>query len=646
VAVAPDGAFVVVWEEDREADGSCRIFARLFGADGVPVTDSVQVSAASSGRQRAPRVAIAPDRRFVVVWEDDRRRYGHYQVFARRFTAAGTADGSEFGVNPASSGPQRHPDVGMDAAGRFVAVWEDDQEAGGLSQIVGRRFEAHDETFGALFTVNQESAGQHRLPRVHANAAFEFVVTWQDDRDRDGSYDVFARPYRSDGSPRADETPVNLTRSGQRRAPDVGVDASGRFYTVWEDDRNGSGQYQIVAVRSNAEGARRDPVAIDWDGDENISETAVSTNVVGPDSDYRAVLRDHDDWSNLRLARGLPGARPSRPPTRYTDEQMEQLRRLIPGGASLTAGDIEDKMRRASPSARTPMLVPPKPPPALASEPEIEADAAQSSAAEPSTMRLNIRADGGPAAPGRHAFHGELVEVGPQFMMLRENGTGRAVTLDLSSTPGLQLSPVNPDGSLTGAWGAKPALSGDVEGLALRDARGLFLAAESRRSTKVLSDADLAPFSLRQDRDDLGDPQRSSACYRIYHPEVVVSAGTHESFVIAHGQRRIVRVGSTAYLVTIVRSEHTEALPCGIALEKAPWVLEYLLRRLDDPEEIAGLEQALGVDETPDAQEAKDDPDPSRKDDGPPSAALQADAPPPATPLRDPVRDRREDELE
>ena len=72
------------------------------------------------------------------------------------------------------------------------------------------------------------------------------------------------------------------------------------------------------------------------------------------------------------------------------------------------------------------------------------------------------------------------------------------------------------------------------------------------------------------------------------------------------------RVGATAYLVTILRSEHTEAVPCGIASEKPPWVLEYLLRRLDDPQEIQILENALSVNETPDAQDVKDDPAPRR----------------------------------
>jgi hypothetical protein len=89
---------------------------------------------------------------------------------------------------------------------------------------------------------------------------------------------------------------------------------------------------------------------------------------------------------------------------------------------------------------------------------------------------------------------------------------------------------------------------------------------------------------------------------------VAVSVGAPGPVVVPHGRQRIVRVGATAYLVTIVRSEHTEAVPCGIASEKAPWVLEYLLRRLDDPQEIRILENALNVNEAPNARDVMDDP--------------------------------------
>jgi hypothetical protein len=617
ITVAPDGSFVVVWEDDWDGNGSYKIFARLFSADGAPLMRSVRVNPINTRQQFAPRVAIAPDHRFVVAWEDDRRQNGSYQVFARRFTADGKPNGGEIAMGSVSAGQQHRPDVGMDSTGRFVVVWEDDEDGNGVYQIVARRFDAAGEALGAQFTVNQVSAGQHRLPRVHANAAFEFVVTWQDDRDRNGSYEILARPYPADGSARASEVRLNSVSSGQRQRPDVGVDDLGRFYAAWQEDRHQNGSYEILAVRSTAQGAPRDPVAIDWDESGSISETIVSANIKGTNGDdYLAILRDHDDWSHLRLAFGRSVAQPPSAYPSYTPEQMELIRKLVPGGASLTVKDIEERMRQARSSTGTPTLVlPSQTPPAAANEDAIKADVLQNSGSELSHVSLKIRSGDRPASPGRHEFQGDLVKVDPQTVILRESGTGRSVTLDFSWTPGLKLSALTQRGPLTGAWGVMRTLAGDVEGVALRDASGLLFATESRRSGRILKDADLAPFSFRQKRDDPGEPARTGECYRVYFPDVAVSVGTPGPVVVVpHGRQGIVPVGSVSYLVTIVRSEHTETVPCGIASEKAPWVLEYLVRRLDDPREVQSLEDALNVNEAPNPQDGKDDPSPSRKD--------------------------------
>jgi hypothetical protein len=376
----------------------------------------------------------------------------------------------------------------------------------------------------------------------------------------------------------------------------------------------------------------------------------VAANVKGANGDETLdILRDHDDWAHVQLAftdartpiahRGgsvmgrvisrhvtgalgrlaiapaTPGLSATQPPPAYpgyTPELMEQIRKLVPGGASLTVKGIEEKMHQVRPSTGAPTLVPPRTPATPPSEDAAKAHVLQSNGSELSHVRLRIRSDGTPVAPGRHESRVDLVKLAPQILILGDSGTGRSVTLDFSWTSGLKLSAVIPREPLTGAWGLTQTLAGDVQGVALRDVDGLWLATESRRSGRILKDADLGPFSFRQKRDDLGAPARITDCYRVYFPDVAVSVGTPAPVVVPHGRQRIVRVGATAYLVTILRSEHTELVPCGIASEKAPWVLEYLLRRLDDPQEIRSLENALDTNETPNVPDVRDDPNPRR----------------------------------
>jgi hypothetical protein len=300
VAVAADGSFVVVWEDDRDDNGYYEIFARRFNANGVALTGDIAVNAVSDGQQYAPRAAVASDGRFVVVWEDDQDSNGYYEVLARRVSAAGTVSGGNIVVNSVSDGQQRRPDVGMASDGRFVVVWEDDQDDNGYYEIFTRRFNANGTAMAGQTTINQDSDGQQRYPRVHANASFEFAVVWQDDRDSNGYYEAFARAFRSNGAPRANEITVNAVSGGQQLIPVVGMDSSARFYVAWEDDRNENGYYEIFALRANAAGLPQDRVAIDWDGDGNATESGVSADINGADESLNT-LKDYDDWSNLEL---------------------------------------------------------------------------------------------------------------------------------------------------------------------------------------------------------------------------------------------------------------------------------------------------------------------------------------------------------
>jgi hypothetical protein len=69
---------------------------------------------------------------------------------------------------------------------------------------------------------------------------------------------------------------------------------------AWEDDRNENGYYEIFALRANAAGLPQDRVAIDWDGDGNATESGVSADINGADESLNT-LKDYDDWSNLEL---------------------------------------------------------------------------------------------------------------------------------------------------------------------------------------------------------------------------------------------------------------------------------------------------------------------------------------------------------
>jgi hypothetical protein len=82
----------------------------------------------SQGRDAA--IDMDPEGDFVVAWESLDQDFSSYGVYAQRYNAAGTAQGSEFRVNTYTTNPQTNPSVGLDADGDFVIAWTSGASSG------------------------------------------------------------------------------------------------------------------------------------------------------------------------------------------------------------------------------------------------------------------------------------------------------------------------------------------------------------------------------------------------------------------------------------------------------------------------------------------------------------------------------------
>src|SRR5262249_56089937 len=97
------------WQDDRDGNGYYDIYVRRFDAAGTPTTREILVNSDSSGQQRRPAVAINDSGDFAVVWEDDRDGNGHYKILGRTFDSFGNPLSGDVAVNPVSGGPQAPP---------------------------------------------------------------------------------------------------------------------------------------------------------------------------------------------------------------------------------------------------------------------------------------------------------------------------------------------------------------------------------------------------------------------------------------------------------------------------------------------------------------------------------------------------------
>ncbi|MEA2422281.1 MAG: large repetitive protein, partial [Thermoleophilaceae bacterium] len=221
VAVAPDGHFVVVW-----ADTNTGIMARLYSADGAPLTGELPVSQSGGGfgapAVDLPAVAVDSSGRFAVVWQISTTFGENGKVMARRYDAAGAPQGGEFAALTGELNQNLNdPAVGLADDGRvLVAVSGTDPSA--VRKVVAQRLDPANVPQGALFQVNDYTSYSAAAPKVAMDSDGNSLIVW-DQAQPGGGADAALKQYAGDGLQQGDE--INGLGGS---APSIALDGSAR----------------------------------------------------------------------------------------------------------------------------------------------------------------------------------------------------------------------------------------------------------------------------------------------------------------------------------------------------------------------------------------------------------------------------------
>lgn len=283
IAADADGDFVVAWQSYGQ-DPNTGVYAQRYNAAGAAQGPEFRVPTTTAANQTRPAVAMAPGGAFVVVWESpDGSETG---VFGQRYNAAGFAQGREFRANTYTTNVQRYPAVAMDATGDFVITWASTgQDVAPTDGIYAQRYDAAGVAQGGEFRANTITAQSQRYPTVAMDAAGDFVIAWHSDgQDPDGSTGIYAQRYDPVGATRGPEFRVNTFTQSNQAYPAVAMDDDGDFVVSWSSyNQEAGGGAGVYAQRYDAAGAaqgaeihvntftaghqRESAVAMDADGD-------------------------------------------------------------------------------------------------------------------------------------------------------------------------------------------------------------------------------------------------------------------------------------------------------------------------------------------------------------------------------------------
>ncbi|MGV3526610.1 MAG: hypothetical protein ACO1RX_20500 [Candidatus Sericytochromatia bacterium] len=251
VAMDASGNFTIMWSSSGQ-EANLNIYGQRYNHLGVAqgtefrLNDPVGAinNAMNHSLQDAP-IAMNASGAHVVAWKQGTTSS---DIYARTYSATGVA-GPPFRVNTYTPGNQTSPVVAMDDAGNFIVGW--DSTDGDDLGIYAQRYAADGTPQGSEFQVNITTAGAQISPKVAMHGpSGDFVFTWISPQP-DTTPQVIARRYASDGTPQTGEYQVNLSE-GNKYSPSLAIapDSSGVF--VWIDiDASTQG---ISALRFGTDG--------------------------------------------------------------------------------------------------------------------------------------------------------------------------------------------------------------------------------------------------------------------------------------------------------------------------------------------------------------------------------------------------------
>ncbi len=158
---------------------------------------------------------------FIIAVQGYEGNYDGQGVYAQAYNASGTPTGSEFHVNTYVTNNQESPAVAMDSAGDFTVAWQSEYQDGSQNGVYAQRYTASGTPQGSEFLVNTYTLNQQALPAVAMDAAGDLIVTWQSFFEDGDGYGVYAKQYPVFNPPVITTTASALSYTAGSGAVDV-----------------------------------------------------------------------------------------------------------------------------------------------------------------------------------------------------------------------------------------------------------------------------------------------------------------------------------------------------------------------------------------------------------------------------------------
>lgn len=268
IAINSQGDFVITWQGSIAGSSNYGIFAQRYNATGQPVGSEFLVNTFTSGGQSNPTTAIDANGNFVIAWSSTNQDFANpnsrFGIYAQRYNAAGEKTGTEFKINASANSYHSLPDVAMNDAGQFVVTWQ--YKEGTNWDIYAKRFSAGGAAQGSQFRVNTFLTNKQLEPKIAMDPLGKFIIIWRSEKQNGSStWNVYAQRFSSAATKLGSEFLANTYAFKYGTTPDTAstlaysatINSNGEYAVAWQcPDQSSPG---ICTQRYRADGGLNEP---------------------------------------------------------------------------------------------------------------------------------------------------------------------------------------------------------------------------------------------------------------------------------------------------------------------------------------------------------------------------------------------------
>ena len=254
IAMDNNGDFVIVWRSYGQDGSNNGIYAKRYDAAGVAQGEEFQVNSYTTSYQTTPSIAMDNDGDFVITWSSSGQDGSRLGVYAQRYDASGASQGSEFQVSTYTTYHQWPASIAMDSDGDFVITWSSDGQDGSGYGIYAQRHDARGVAQGEEFQVNTYTTGYQWFPCIAMDNDGDFVIAWMSDGQDGSDYGIYAQRYNASGVSQGAEFQVNSHTNFSQSNPSIAMDNDGDFIITWDSNEQDGSSWSVYAQHYNAAG--------------------------------------------------------------------------------------------------------------------------------------------------------------------------------------------------------------------------------------------------------------------------------------------------------------------------------------------------------------------------------------------------------